>query len=273
MNRRNTEFYQQYLEAEEFNESLKNERFCQTLSELYQQLKGQIKKIEYKESKAIEAELFSEFCRKHEYNTKEAREIFDKLLLPTADNLISSLKTHPQAIYTSRLLDFKNLPEPQNSQEINEQFYSRSNRTNQDSDQINLRIPSTGISSKPNQLNIKKEQMKQTSQPKEISDKLAGISLEDKKTTSSGLTSEINKLEVRSKRQLSLDSQAKTNQGEPKQSKTIEISECQAKLMEIDKAELVISTGITKDLNQLELSTQTNLTNIHPSFTPQLIQS
>jgi len=29
---------------------------------------------------------------------------------------------HPQAIYTSRLLDFKDLPNPQNSQEINNQF-------------------------------------------------------------------------------------------------------------------------------------------------------
>ena len=32
-------------------------------------------------------------------------------------------KVHSQAIYTSRLLDFKNLPEPQNSQEINKLFY------------------------------------------------------------------------------------------------------------------------------------------------------
>ena len=32
-------------------------------------------------------------------------------------------KLHPSAIYTSRLLDFKNLPEPQNSKEINEKFY------------------------------------------------------------------------------------------------------------------------------------------------------
>jgi hypothetical protein len=34
-----------------------------------------------------------------------------------------SLKTNSRAIYTSRLLDFKNLPEPQNSQEINDRFY------------------------------------------------------------------------------------------------------------------------------------------------------
>ena len=35
----------------------------------------------------------------------------------------SSYTTHPQAIYTSRLLNYKNLPEPQNSKEINDQFY------------------------------------------------------------------------------------------------------------------------------------------------------
>jgi hypothetical protein len=34
-------------------------------------------------------------------------------------------KTHPSAIHTSRLLNFKNLnlPKPQNSEEINKQFY------------------------------------------------------------------------------------------------------------------------------------------------------
>jgi len=32
---------------------------------------------------------------------------------------------HPSAIYTSRLLDFKGLPQPQNSQEINDKYYSR----------------------------------------------------------------------------------------------------------------------------------------------------
>jgi hypothetical protein len=42
---------------------------------------------------------------------------------------LSSTLSHPQAIYTSRLLDFKNLPEPQNSKKINEQFWSKSLRT------------------------------------------------------------------------------------------------------------------------------------------------
>ncbi|CAG8611192.1 7622_t:CDS:2, partial [Funneliformis mosseae] len=35
----------------------------------------------------------------------------------------SLYETDPKAIYTSRLLDFKNLPEPQNSIEINNEFY------------------------------------------------------------------------------------------------------------------------------------------------------
>ncbi|CAG8736195.1 13819_t:CDS:1, partial [Cetraspora pellucida] len=38
----------------------------------------------------------------------------DKILLP--------YRIHPQAIYYSRLLDTKSLPEPQNSKEVNEKF-------------------------------------------------------------------------------------------------------------------------------------------------------
>ncbi|CAG8702896.1 9076_t:CDS:2, partial [Ambispora leptoticha] len=38
---------------------------------------------------------------------------------------LDPLYYHPNAFYTSRLLDFKNLPEPQNSKEINYEFYSR----------------------------------------------------------------------------------------------------------------------------------------------------
>jgi len=54
-----------------------------------------------------------------EINKAETETLFSKL-----DNVLSSYKTHSQAIYTSRLLDFKNLPEPRNSKEINEQFYN-----------------------------------------------------------------------------------------------------------------------------------------------------
>ena len=40
--------------------------------------------------------------------------------MTSKSNIVSS---HSQAIYTSRLLDYKYHPEPQNSKEINDQFY------------------------------------------------------------------------------------------------------------------------------------------------------
>ena len=58
---------------------------------------------------------------------KQCREAenFNQSKVTSQSNIISSsYTTHPQAIYTSRLLDFKNLPEPQNSKEINIQKYS-----------------------------------------------------------------------------------------------------------------------------------------------------
>ncbi len=58
---------------------------------------------------------------------KEAEEFNESITLKlnTSLNISSpSYTTHPQAIYTSRLLDYKNLPEPQNSKEINNQFYN-----------------------------------------------------------------------------------------------------------------------------------------------------
>ena len=51
---------------------------------------------------------------------------FNNSVTSTPLNISSlSYTTHPQAIYTSRLLDYKNLPEPQNSKEINNQFYAK----------------------------------------------------------------------------------------------------------------------------------------------------
>ena len=70
-NNKDTEFYKQYEEAEEFNQSITSQ-------------------------------------------------------LNTLLNISSPYTTHPQAIYTSRLLNYKNLPEPQNSKEINNQFYNSS---------------------------------------------------------------------------------------------------------------------------------------------------
>ncbi|CAG8479892.1 4116_t:CDS:1 [Racocetra persica] len=49
----------------------KEEKFCKTLSELYQQLKGEIKKVEPKEARKIWQELYSEFCKQHSYNKEE----------------------------------------------------------------------------------------------------------------------------------------------------------------------------------------------------------
>ncbi|CAG8562461.1 3896_t:CDS:2 [Paraglomus occultum] len=59
---------------------------------------------------------------------KDKKQFLDKLVA-------LDYKTHPSALYTSRRLDFKSLPESQNSKEINEIFYSS------DSKQINLEIP------------------------------------------------------------------------------------------------------------------------------------
>ncbi|PKY62830.1 hypothetical protein RhiirA4_490069 [Rhizophagus irregularis] len=50
-----------------------------------------------------------------EYN-KKIRE--KKLKNRSNENKSESIKTHPQAIYTSRLLNFKNLPEPVNSSDL-----------------------------------------------------------------------------------------------------------------------------------------------------------
>jgi serine/threonine protein kinase len=61
----------------------------------------------------------TEFHKQYE----EAKE-FNRSLASKSNIVSSSYTTHPQAIYTSRLLDYKNLPKPQNSKEINVQFYN-----------------------------------------------------------------------------------------------------------------------------------------------------
>jgi serine/threonine protein kinase len=52
---------------------------------------------------------------------READEINKQLPLLTTS--FTSYATHPQAIYTSRLLDFKNLPEPKNSDDNNDNSF------------------------------------------------------------------------------------------------------------------------------------------------------
>ena len=58
--------------------------------------------------------------------TKEFNESITSKLNTSLNISSPSYTTHPQAIYTSRLLNYKNLPEPQNSKEINNQFYNSS---------------------------------------------------------------------------------------------------------------------------------------------------
>ena len=42
----------------------------------------------------------------------------NKLKNSSSENKPKNIQTHPQAIYTSRLLNFKNLPEPVNSSDL-----------------------------------------------------------------------------------------------------------------------------------------------------------
>src|SRR4051812_30929480 len=99
---------------------------CRLLTELYRRYKGEVVEVKLEEEEKIEKisdELYLEFCQKHNYeeNSEEAQEKFGELFIKVS-NL--NYTVHPSAIYTSRLLDFKNLPEPQNSKEINREFYS-----------------------------------------------------------------------------------------------------------------------------------------------------
>ena len=68
----------------------------------------------------VNKEKDTEFYRQ----CKEAEELNESMTSKSNVVSPSSYTTHPQAIYTSRLLDYKNLPEPQNSKEINIQFYT-----------------------------------------------------------------------------------------------------------------------------------------------------
>ncbi|CAJ0918286.1 21729_t:CDS:2 [Entrophospora sp. SA101] len=95
-------------------------KLCKRLSELYKQYKEQSREIEPEESEKVKQDLFSEFCRQNNYEednyfygTKKSRDEFDELLYPT--NINKTYQTHSQAIYTSRLLDFPNLSQPQNN--------------------------------------------------------------------------------------------------------------------------------------------------------------
>jgi len=92
---------------------------------------------------------------------------------------------HPSAFYTSRRLDFKNLPQPRNSKEINEQFYTAAQS-------LLLDLPALPAQSEQELVN-------------------------------------------RTKRQLSHESQTKTNQGQVKQQKVVAEQDYQSDPMEIEK--------------------------------------
>ena len=117
------EFVNQYKEAAEFNKEQKEKRTCELLSTLYQRYKGKTIEVKPEKIKKAKDELYLEFCQKHDYDkdAAEAKKKFNELFIKV-NNL--NYVIHPSAIYTSRLLDFKNLPEPRNSKEINEKFYN-----------------------------------------------------------------------------------------------------------------------------------------------------
>ena len=75
-----------------------------TSKELYQVLKKF-----YDERKNKNSEIYSQIeeCEKIRENKLKNNSI--------ENNKTKNIQTHPQAIYTSRLLNFKNLPEPENS--------------------------------------------------------------------------------------------------------------------------------------------------------------
>ncbi|POG81412.1 kinase-like domain-containing protein [Rhizophagus irregularis DAOM 181602=DAOM 197198] len=73
--------------------------------ELYQILKI------WEETEFDDDEIYSQMI-----NYEKIREI--KFKNRSNENKSESIKTHPQAIYTSRLLNFKNLPEPVNSSDL-----------------------------------------------------------------------------------------------------------------------------------------------------------
>jgi serine/threonine protein kinase len=76
-----------------------------TAKELYQKLK-KLNEIELEDD-----EIYSQMNKYKEI-------MRNRLKSKSNENKSESIKTHPQAIYTSRLLNFKNLPEPVNSSDL-----------------------------------------------------------------------------------------------------------------------------------------------------------
>ncbi|RHZ35830.1 protein kinase [endosymbiont GvMRE of Glomus versiforme] len=224
---------------------------------------------------------------------------FEKNLSSITNKLV--YKTHSQAIYTSRLLNFKNLPKLQTnfSQEWQTSTLLEL-RINGIKEELKLFKKSREESAEliENFIQNKKKVIKEEDNEsknearklrKELEEK--GFSTEDmseivryceelvnleqqKETNDQVLTNQ-------AKRQLSLNTQNTITQEKNKLFRIIEEDNkseainliCKhnsAEPTEIDKLEQFASTGITKELNQLNIL---DWQNIHSSFTSQLIQS
>ncbi|CAB5375581.1 unnamed protein product [Rhizophagus irregularis] len=74
------------------------------------------------ENRPTAKELYQEL---KEVKLADADEYDDKIKLNrTSEKRSNNIQTHPQAIYTSRLLNFKNLPEPVNSGAVQSTLFS-----------------------------------------------------------------------------------------------------------------------------------------------------
>ncbi|GES81823.1 kinase-like domain-containing protein [Rhizophagus clarus] len=87
---------------------------------------------EYRKNSSYETELIRQI--------KEVEEINNSLTTDslTSTSLALSYETHPEAIYTSRLLDFNDLPEPKNSDDYYEQYDNISSMKYSESLQIDI---------------------------------------------------------------------------------------------------------------------------------------
>ncbi|CAG8645067.1 6972_t:CDS:2, partial [Scutellospora calospora] len=119
----------QYIEGGDLRKYLKNKNltFKDKLSPHDNDLVIQICQGLRPRFKVKIPQLLKDLIGRWEVNSQKNTEFFKqfKEREQFLNNLTSfDYKIHPSAFYTSRLLDFNNLPEPQNSKEINDIFYN-----------------------------------------------------------------------------------------------------------------------------------------------------
>ncbi|MCE8163182.1 MAG: serine/threonine-protein kinase [Candidatus Moeniiplasma glomeromycotorum] len=192
-------------------------------------------------------------CDKNSEFYKQREEAERESLTLVYKKFSKTYQTHPQAIYTSRLMNFKNLPKPQNSKEINEIFYEITDEL----ESLRITDPVKFSEELEKRFNSLKIQEKSPEVFLRESEEVAPIEIK-----SSELTKELENLSVRTKRQLSLSAET---QGE---NKLVKSGELVIEPMEIDNNQF--SQQI--DLENLNLGNNQNWTNIHLSFTDELIQ-